>query len=150
MVPTGLRAHCHLFYDRLRAGLSADRCQPADGQPTNVNDALTAVGDGDKRAAVVDQAILTWYADQKPGFHKQFRVLALSEVLPPAVIAYHKGSITDAQASKLKTTLVKAHQSGQGRVVLMLWHLKGFGDLPTDFEELMAASLKAYPAPSKP
>ena len=149
LIPKGTKAHCFLFLDRERTGLPTTTAAPAPNKEKTVEDALNDVVTGDCPAALVDAAAMTGYQTLQPGAFKHLRVLAESEKLPPAVIAYRRGAIDDITAARMRHELVTAHQSSSSRPLLMLWNLKGFEDVPADFPQRLAEVRKAYPIPAK-
>jgi ABC-type phosphate/phosphonate transport system substrate-binding protein len=148
--PTGTKAHCHLFMDRLKDDLPDECCGPAKGDPLTPGEVLDAVAAGQAAAGLVDVSHLSAYQDNKPGAYNQLRVLARSELFPPAVIAYRMDALPPALAKQIRDGLVRANQTAQGRAFMMLWKLKGFEDIPVNFEAEMARIAKAYPPPPAP
>jgi ABC-type phosphate/phosphonate transport system substrate-binding protein len=148
LIPKGTKAHCLLFLDRERTGFVATTAAPAPNREKTVEDALDGVVTGDFPAALVDAAALSGYQSLQPGAYKHLRVLAESEKFPPAVIAYRRGALDEATAGRIKSGLVTAHQSVTSRPLMMLWNLKGFEDVPADYQQRLADIRKAYPAPA--
>ncbi|HUR53303.1 MAG TPA: PhnD/SsuA/transferrin family substrate-binding protein [Gemmataceae bacterium] len=149
-IPTGTKPHCHLFLERLRDGLPADCCGVAKMEPKGVEEVLDAVAAGQMQAGLVDIAALTAYQNNKPGAHGQLRVLAQSELFPPSVIAYRKGAVDAATVSRVHAGLTKAGGTPQGKAFMMLWKMKGFEDLPADFDAELKRIAAAYPPPAPP
>src|SRR5205823_11198822 len=128
------KAHCYLYMDRLRGGLPPNCCGKAKTDPLTPEEALDAVVGSTKRCALVDIASLNAYETNKPGNFTQLKVLAKSDVFPPAVIAYRKGALADATIGQIREGLLKANKTAQGRAFMMLWKLKGFEDVPAEFD----------------
>lgn len=145
-IPIGTKAHCHLYIERLRLGLPADCCGTAKMEPKGADEVLDAVAAGQLTAALVDISALTAYQNNKPGAHAQLREVAKSEVFPPSVVAYRKG-LDAASVSKMHAGLVKAGGTPQGRAFMMLSKMKGFEELPADFEAELKRITAAYPPP---
>lgn len=145
-IPMGTKPHCHLFLERLREGLPADCCGVAKLDPKGPDEILDAVAGGHLPAALVDIATLTAYQNSKPGAHAQLRVMAKSDVFPPSVVAYRKG-LDAASVSKMHAGLVKAGGTPQGRAFMMLSKMKGFEELPPDFDAELKRIAAAYPPP---
>jgi ABC-type phosphate/phosphonate transport system substrate-binding protein len=146
-IPTGTKPHCHLFIERLRDGLPADCCTAAKMEPKGAEDVLDAVAAGKMQAGLVDIGSLTAYQNNKPGAHGQLRVLAQSESFPPSVIAYRKGAVDAATVSKMHAGLTKASGTPQGKAFMMLWKMKGFEDVPADYDAELKRIATVYPPP---
>ena len=58
--------------------------------PDNVEDALDNVVDGTVQAAAADRAALEAYKQRKPGRFNKLKEVAVSQPLPPPVIAYYE------------------------------------------------------------
>jgi ABC-type phosphate/phosphonate transport system substrate-binding protein len=146
-VPRGTKAHCLLFFDRERAGLSATTAKPKTKPLVTTEDALNAVVEGESPAALVDAAGLLGYKTIQPGAFKHLRILTQSESFPQTVVVFNKGSLTDDAAGKIRRLLTDAHASPAGKPLLAFWNLKGFEDVPADYGAQLDAISKAYPAP---
>ena len=68
------------------------RC-PGSPKDSRLDEVLDDVVTGKCEAALVDIAHLETYHKFKPGLGKQLKVLAESELLPPAVIVCRKGAL---------------------------------------------------------
>ncbi|OWK41936.1 hypothetical protein FRUB_04014 [Fimbriiglobus ruber] len=148
VLPRGTKAHCYAYLDRERAGLPAGTAKPRAKPPANAEEALDAVVAGDAPAAVVDAAALAGYQSLQPGAFKQLRVLSKSESFPPTVVAYKKGAVDDETVEKVRQLLTTAHQTPTGKPLMMLWNLKGFEDVPADYDVQLEKIGKAYPSPA--
>jgi ABC-type phosphate/phosphonate transport system substrate-binding protein len=146
-VPHSPKAHCQVFLDRLRADLPAGCCCPAKHDPMSPEEVLDAVAQGRLSSALVDTASLTTYQSDRPGLYRELRKLCESEAFPPGVIAYRTGGLDPKAVAKIREGLIKLHETGNGRGFLMLWKLKGFENVPADFDAQMRRIAKAYPAP---
>lgn len=147
-MPLFTNAHCRLFLERLRGELPEGCCGPAKHDPMTPDEVLNAISQGQLASAVVDVSSLNSYRVNKPGAARQLKVVCESEPFPPAVIVYRKGALEPGTVDKIRAGLRKAHETSQGRAFLMLWKLKGFEDVPADFDEEMRRIAKAYPAPA--
>jgi ABC-type phosphate/phosphonate transport system substrate-binding protein len=148
--PTGTKAHCYLFMDRLREELPDDCCCRSKCEPKSPEEVLDAIAGGQTAAGLVDVSHLTSYETNKPGAYNQLRVLARSEPFPPAVIAYRKDFLDSTVTRQVRNGLVDANKTPQGRAFMMLWKLRGFEDTPANFEAEMQRIAKAYPPPAAP
>jgi len=149
-MPQRYRPHCQLFLRKQCARLG-----PAEPQaffshityPSTIEDALDGLLNGDVQDAIVDNSALELYKDIKPGCFARLRVVAESEPFPPAVIAYRAGGLDNPTLNRLRTGLVNASKSAQGREVMALFGVTAFADVPTDLHEQLANIRKAYPPP---
>src|SRR5262249_43216938 len=114
------------------------------------DDSLDAVVGGKAEAVIVDIAALEGYQRSKPGLGKQLRILTKSELLPSAVVVYRKGSLTQAQLTKVKAGLVNCNKTKIGRQFLDYWNLDGFTDVTNDYLAMLNTCLKNYPCPNEP
>ena len=149
-IPVGSKPHCHLFIERLRLGLPADCCGEAKTEPKGQEDVLDGVAAKQLQAGLVDIAALTAYQNNCPGGFAQVRVVAQSELFPPGVIAYRKGAVDAATVSKMHGGLTKAGGTPQGRAFMLLSKMKGFEDVPADFDAELKRIAAAYPPPAPP
>jgi ABC-type phosphate/phosphonate transport system substrate-binding protein len=145
VVPRGTKAHCILYLDRARADLPATTAVPKARPTVTPAEALDAVVTGESAAALVDVAALSGYQSLQPGAHKQLRVLVQSVIFPQTVIAYDKGSLSEATVGKIRRLLTEAHTTPAGKPLMMLWNLKGFEDVPADYDAQLDKIAQAYP-----
>ena len=146
-LPRGAKAYSLLFLEKCRAGLGKSVAKPVTKIGMNTEDLLNAVVLGEVAAALVDASTLDGYKTLQPGAFKQLKILQQSEMFPPAVVAYRKGSITEDDAAKIRKGLNTAHQNASGKLLMTLWNLKGLEEPPADYQQKLDAILKAYPAP---
>ena len=144
----GTKAHCLAFLDRERDGLPASTAAPKAAPALTAENALDAVINGEAPAALVDASALTGYDTLQPGAFKQLRVLARSEVFPQTVIAYNKGLLPEETAGRIRRLLLEAHNTAAGKPLMMLWNLKGFEGVPTDYDTQLERIAKSYPPPA--
>jgi ABC-type phosphate/phosphonate transport system substrate-binding protein len=151
-IPKGTKAHCTMFLKHLQ-----DNTDIADGDccpmPCKAREGLTpheVLGDvvsGKCEAALVDIAHYETYQRSWPGLGKQLKILAESELLPPAVIVCRKGSLSPTQVEKVREGLLNCHKTAAGRAFTMFWQLDGFKDVTPGYLQLLDRTLKEYPAP---
>jgi ABC-type phosphate/phosphonate transport system substrate-binding protein len=146
-VPMGSKAHCEMFLERTRDKLTAGDCCPTKCTDMTPQDVLCAVARKDNEAALVD--ISSWLALEKnlPGAYKKLRVLTTSVELPSAVVVYRKGALDKATVERVRTGLLECVKTPLGQVFSIFWQLKGFKDIDTTYNKLVADALKAYPPP---
>jgi ABC-type phosphate/phosphonate transport system substrate-binding protein len=113
----------------------------------NFEDAIDDVVDGVEQAAVCDRATLEAYKQQKPGRFNRLKAVAHSQPFPPGVIAAYDSALDQATLSRFRRGLLNASKKEQGRMMLTLFRLTGFGNVPDDFEHVLARTRKAYPPP---
>lgn len=147
-LPRGAKAHSLAFLDKLRAGFDKDTAKPVTKLAMTAEDVLTGVVMGEEPAALVDVCAMDGYKNLQPGAIKQLRVLHESEEFPAAVVAYRKGAITEAEATRLRAGLTNAEKTPSGKMLITLWNLQGFEAPPASYEAQLAAILKAYPCPA--
>jgi hypothetical protein len=149
VVSKGLKAHVHLYYENLRKGYPANVLQPTGPAKGTAEDAITAVLNGDAEAALVDYAAVANYGALRPGAAKNIKILCESESFPVSVLAVKKGVIDEATLKQVRDGLTQAHKSSEGKMLMMLWNLKGFADVPKDYDAQLDRIYKAYPPPAR-
>lgn len=148
-IPSATKAHCHLYFDRLKCKLPEGCCGTAKLDGKSVEDALDAVASGTCPAALVDAGALLGFQRNKPGVGAQLKVLDESPAFPSAVIVYRKDAFDAKTAQKVRDGLIKGTSTPQGQLLTSLWKLKGFAEVTPSYEAEVEKSLKAYPAPKK-
>jgi ABC-type phosphate/phosphonate transport system substrate-binding protein len=113
----------------------------------NVEDAVDDVVDGKEDAAVVEHASLEAYKRRKPGRFNQLKEVAHSKPFPPAVVVYQEGALSDSLLNRFKEGLLNASNKERGQMMLTLFHLTAFEDVPADFNKVLAQTRKDYPPP---
>jgi ABC-type phosphate/phosphonate transport system substrate-binding protein len=149
VVSKGLKAHVHLYYENLRKGYPATTLQPAGPAKGTTEDAITAVLTGDAEAALVDYAAIKNYQALRPGAGKNIKILCESESFPVSVLAVKKGVVAPGTLTQIRDGLTQAHKSAEGKMLMMLWNLKGFAEVPKDYDDQLDKIAKAYPPPAK-
>ncbi|MBX9581032.1 MAG: phosphate/phosphite/phosphonate ABC transporter substrate-binding protein [Gemmataceae bacterium] len=147
LIPGGTKGHCRLFLDRLRPTLPDGAAKPEPAPEASTDEVLGRVALGTAAAALVDEAALSAYQNNKPGAGRLLRVLARSEPFPPAAVVYRRGAVDPTVLDKIRSGLVKATATAQGKAFLFLWNLKGFEDVSPAYEADLQQVLKAYPPP---
>jgi ABC-type phosphate/phosphonate transport system substrate-binding protein len=148
-IPCRSREHCHLFMGRhcRECGARAEQFFSRITKPATTEDALDDVVDGDVVATVVDTVGLKAYEQRKPGRAARLRILHSSEKFPDTVVAYHAGALSQATLERCRTGLLQADKTQRGRLLLSLWMLTHFEELPKDFDKRLANIRQAYPEP---
>lgn len=148
VLATGTRDHARLFLEKRQLdemGSMSGFC--STGKAATVHDALHKVIDNEADVTVADQAAWRYFQKLYPGPSQNLKVLAESAVFPPTVIAFKKGSMSDAQVAKVRDGLLTAHQSKQGGRLMNLIKVDKFDAVPAGYAEALKACLKAYPVP---
>lgn len=147
-IPAGAPGYLRLFVER-QAGKKAEDFFSKLVQKDNVEDAVDDVVDGKAEAAVVDHAALEAYKRRKPGRFNQLKEVAHSKPFPPAVVAYREGVLSEGLRKRFKDGLLNASTKERGQMMLTLFRLTGFEDIPADFDEVLARTRKDYPPPAQ-
>lgn len=147
-LPRGAKAHSVAFLDKLRLGFDKDTAKPVTKKAMTDEDVLTRVVIGEFPAALVDIAALGGYQKLQPGAFKQLRILHRSEEFPAAVVAYRKGTLTEAEAGRVRAGLANAEKSPSGKLLMAMWNLNGFEEPPPSYQGQLDTILKAYPCPT--
>jgi ABC-type phosphate/phosphonate transport system substrate-binding protein len=136
-----MRRHCQ------ECGATAGQFFSRITRPATVEDALDDVVDGDVVATVVDAVGLKAYQQRKPGRAARLRTLHSSEKFPDTVVAYHAGALNQGTLERCRTGLLQADKTKRGQLLLSLWMLTHFEELPKDFGKRLADIRQAYPEP---
>ena len=148
VVPGGTREHSRLFLAKRRADDMAGGPVSPVGKADTVQDAINKVIDGDADFTVTDQGSWAYFQRIYPGRAQNLKVLAESEVFPQTVVAYHKGSLTDAVVKKFRDGLLTAHESAQGLKSMVKIRVEKFAPVPATYFTTLADIMKVYPAPA--
>jgi len=147
-IPRGAKAHAIAYFEKARAALPKGCAKPVNKLGMTPDELLGAVANGEQTAALVDIGAYEGYQTLQPGVFKMLKVLHQSESFPPAVVAYRKGALTEQEAHQIREGLSTANKTTSGKMMMMLWNLKGFEVPPTDYQQRLDAILKAYPLPA--
>jgi ABC-type phosphate/phosphonate transport system substrate-binding protein len=145
-IPAEAPAFLRLFVEK-EVGKKAEDYFSKFTRKDNVEDAVDDVVDGEMAAAVVEHASLEAYKRRKPGRFNLLREVAHSKPFPPAVLVYQEGGLSDSLLNRFKEGLLNASNKERGQMMLTLFHLTGFEDVPGDFEKVLAQTRKDYPPP---
>jgi len=145
-LPRRSREHSRLFLEQLTNGKPKEFFKGVT-TPNTVEAALDELAQKKVDAAVVDTYGLEFYKDLRPGVFARLRTVAESDQIPPTVIAYRPGALPEATVTKIREGLRTAHKTEAGRDMLKMWKMTDFEAVPGNFEQTLAAALKAFPAP---
>jgi ABC-type phosphate/phosphonate transport system substrate-binding protein len=113
----------------------------------SVEDCLDNVVDGTVQAAVVDRAALEAYKQRKPGRFNKLKEVVKSKPFPPVIIAFYDKVLDDGTLKRFRDGLEGAGKTERGRTMMNLFRLTAFESAPDDFANVLAETLKEYPAP---
>jgi hypothetical protein len=60
-----------------------------------------------------------------------------------------RGVVDKTTLTQIRDGLTQAHKSAEGKMLMMLWNLKGFAEVPKDYDAQLDRIYKAYPPPAK-
>jgi ABC-type phosphate/phosphonate transport system substrate-binding protein len=148
VIPRGAKAHSLAYIEKARRGLPANAAKPTPKPNETNEEVLNAIADGKCAAALVDVGAFNAYQAFQPGVAKALKVLCKSETFPVSVIAYRNGALDENGVGKIRQGLIEANKTAQGKPLMLLWNLKGFEDVPADYDAQLETILKAYPTPT--
>jgi ABC-type phosphate/phosphonate transport system substrate-binding protein len=139
-IPRRSRDHCFLFCTRhcQENGTAPRQFFSRITKPASVEEALDDVVDGDVPAAVVDQIGLKAYERRKPGRWARLKVLCTSEPFPDTVVAYHAGALDKKTLEHCREGLVRADETKIGQLLLSMWMITHFEQVPAGFDKLLS------------
>lgn len=141
------RDHARLFLERKKTEDMAEGGFCSTEKADTVHDAIHKVIEGDADVTVADGAAWNYFQKLYPGASQNLKVLAKSDVFPPTVVAYKKGSLSEATLQTIRTGLLTAHDASKGAKLMNLIKLERFEELPSGYDEMLKACRKAYPTP---
>ena len=149
-IPDTGQRDLRLFIDRSsRAnGKGPEKFFSKISSPHDVVNALDDIVDGQVQATVVDQAVLEAYKRLKPGRFEQLKEVVRSQPLPPTVVAYDDRILDGPTVRQIRDGLLGAGAKEKHQMTLGLFHWTGFEQVPADFDQVLAKTRKAYPAPA--
>ena len=145
---TTSRDHAKMFLDKRKAAEMTGGDFSATTKTSTVHDAIQKLIDEEADVTVADLAAWNYFQKLYPGASQNLRVLSKSEVFPPTVIAFKKGSLDDAAVKKVRDGLLSAHETSKAAKLLNLIRVEKFDLVPAGYDELLKACLKTYPAPA--
>jgi ABC-type phosphate/phosphonate transport system substrate-binding protein len=152
-VPYFTREHCHVAlecYCKRHGGKASKEFFAEVSRPVNLERALDDVVWGRADITVVDGVALEWYKKQKPGCHTWLKVVQESEDFPAGVIVYSPTVVDKETAERIRSALIRAPETAQGKELLSTLRLTGFERVPADYDQELAAIAKAFPPPERP
>jgi len=146
-LPFGTREHSRLFLDRGCRRNERVVQVPEIVAPDSVEDSLHEVVDGNVAATIVDGGGMTSFSIRFPGRFNKLKIVMQSDVFPLNVVVYRKSSLDANTINRVRQGLTTAHTTPQGKTMMTMWKLSGFENIPANYEEQLAAIVKAYPPP---
>lgn len=149
-IPLRTKDHCRLFLEKNAVQEARCCCRDFFGKtvtPLNVETAIDDLCLGKFDCTVVDTVSMDFYSDLKPGWFSRLRVVAASEMFPPAVVAYRQGSIDEASLKQFQDGMQAANKSRRGREMMGMFKISAFEPVPADYNQRVANILKVYPSP---
>ena len=145
---TTSRDHARMFLDKRKAAEMTGGDFSSTAKAATVHDAIQKVIDEEVDVTVTDQAAWNYFQKLYPGASENLRVLSKSEIFPPTVIAFKKGSLDDEVVKKVRDGLLSAHETSKVAKLLNLIRVEKFDLVPAGYDDSLKACLKAYPLPA--
>jgi ABC-type phosphate/phosphonate transport system substrate-binding protein len=149
-VPLQSREHAYVYLDkqcRQCGGQNPEQFFKKISRSNTIEDALDDVIDGQVAAALVDDIGLEAYRRRKPGRSAKLKELCESEAFPDTVVAYRARALDKSTLKRCREGLLRAHQTLDGRMLLMFWKVTSFRPVPADFDRMLTEIARKYPAP---
>jgi ABC-type phosphate/phosphonate transport system substrate-binding protein len=144
---TGTRDHARLYFERRRAEEMGSGSFGGTEKTSTVHESLHKVIDCEADATVADSASWNYFQKLYPGRSQNLRVLSQSELFPATAIVYKKGALDDSKVKAIREGLMTAHENSRCAKLMNLIRIERFDAVPSGYEDMLKASLKAYPAP---
>jgi len=142
-----LKDHARLFLNKRRVDEMGDDKFGSTVEADSVHEGIHLVQDQKADVTVADFADWSYFQKLYPGPSQNLKVLAKSDVFPPTVLAYKKGSLDDAILKKIRDGFLNVHKSPKGARMMGMIRIERFDPVPADYDENLIASRKAYPKP---
>lgn len=147
VIATAMRDHPRMFLESRRAEEIKVGGFGSTEKVETQHDAIYKVMESEADVTAVDSAAWAYFEKLYPGPCQNLRILARSDVFPPNVIAFKKGSLDDANIKALRDGLSTAHENSKARRMMTVIRLDRFDSPPKNYDEMLKACLKAYPKP---
>ena len=144
---TGMRDHPRMFLEFRRAAEMKGGEFGSTVKAETQHDAIYKVMENEADLTVVDSAAWAYFEKLYPGPCQNLRVLARSEVFPPNVIAFKKGSLDDATIKAIREGLASTHENTKAKRMMAVIRLDRFDAPPANYGEMLKTCLKSYPKP---
>jgi ABC-type phosphate/phosphonate transport system substrate-binding protein len=145
---TMLRDHARLFLKKSRNDEMGDSSFCSTEKADTVHAAIHKVIDGEADLTVADFAAWNYFQKLYPGLSQNLRVLSRSDLFPPTVIAYEKGTLDEATVKTIREGLMTAHQNSKAMRMMNMIRVERFDAVPDNYDEDLKRCLEAYPAPT--
>lgn len=147
VIATAMRDHPRMFLEGRRAMEIKVGGFGSTEKVDTQHDAIHKVMENEADITAVDSAAWAYFEKLYPGPCQNLRVLARSDVFPPNVIAYKKGSLDDATIKAIRDGLSTTHENPKAKRMMSVIRLDRFDSPPKNYDEMLKACLKAYPKP---
>jgi ABC-type phosphate/phosphonate transport system substrate-binding protein len=149
-LPRMSREHCYLFLQRRcsKPDTTPDKTFNKITTPSNAEDALDDVVDNLVQAALIDLNAFDAYKASKPGRAGKLKILLQSEPFPCGIVAYNPGILDPTMLGRIKSGLLNAGKTQQGKNFLEMCRITGFEPVPDSYDQLFRDIAKAYPPTS--
>jgi ABC-type phosphate/phosphonate transport system substrate-binding protein len=147
VLATTSRDHARLFLAKRQASEMGGSTFGATEKVDTVHDAIHKVLEGEADVTVADSASWSYYQKIYPGRSQSIRVLAESEIFPPTVLAFKKGTLDESTLSAIRDGLMSAQENPKAVRIMNLIRVERFDAVPANYDEAIKACLKAYPTP---
>jgi ABC-type phosphate/phosphonate transport system substrate-binding protein len=147
VLATTSRDHARLFLEKQKGQDMGGGTFGSTEKVETVHDAIHQVIDGEADVTVADSASWNYFQKIYPGRSQNIRVLAESEVFPPTVLAYKKGTLDESTIQKIRDGLMSATDNPKAVRIMNLIRVERFDAVPADYTDAVKACRKAYPTP---
>ena len=144
-LPADCKDHILVYWDKVIQTEVGGKKACTVQKSISAKEALEDVIDGQIQATLVDSASFLAFQADRPGRAKKLRILQKSDLFPPAVIAYRKGTMDDDVLKRCREGLIGASNNPRATFMLSLIKLDGFGRLPANYDQQLKKTLQLYP-----
>ena len=142
-----IREFATAFLDKEKRDFFQDARFSATFKKDNAIEAIGAVASSHADVALVEQENWEVFQILHPSVAKNLKVLCQSEPFPDACVAFRKGSMVAKDVDSIRQALLTAKTEAKGKRLMNLWKLKGFEEVPLDYDKQLQAMNKLYPIP---
>ncbi|MSR53693.1 MAG: hypothetical protein EXS09_10455 [Gemmataceae bacterium] len=144
-----LKDHARLFLNKRRVDEMGDDKFGSTAEAATVHEGIHKVQDKEADVTVADFADWSYFQKLYPGPSQNLKVLSKSEVFPPTVLVYNKGSLDEAILKTIRDGFLNVHKSPKGARMMGMIRIDRFDPIPADYDGLLKTTLKSYPRPTE-
>jgi len=144
---TGMRDHPRMFLESRRVEEMKGGGFGTSLKAETQHDAIYKVMENEADITAVDSAAWAYFEKLYPGPCQNLRVLARSDVFPPNVIAFKKGSLNEEAIVAIREGLASAHENTKAKRMMSVIRLERFDTPPANYGEMLKSCLQVYPKP---